>query len=471
MLKPTIGIEVHVELKSKNKVFSKSLNEFSNNANTNVNIVDLGYPGTLPTLNNEVVEMALKAALALNCKINKKMHFDRKNYFYPDLPKGYQITQQETPIGYDGYLEIDVNGTSKKIGIERIHIEEDTCKSMHVLENTLLNYNRAGVPLIEIVSKPDIKSQEEAVEYVEELRKTLLYLGISDVKIEEGSMRCDTNISLAEEDSEKLGTKIEIKNIGSISNVGLSLDYEIERQRKLISSGVLLKEETRRYDDKTGTTQLLRVKETGNDYRYFPEPNLPYFEVDDDLIEDVKNKLPVLPKQLKKEYEDLKISSNNIKTLILNYDLNQVFIELKDKVNPVISANLLTGDILSYLNKTFKNINELNKQNIIDLVNVLDQNKISIKQAKDIMDEVLDGNLSVDEIIKNKGLEQISDTNKLNEIILKVLSENENSVEDYLSGHDRALKYLMGQIMKETKGNANPSLVNKMLTQELNNRK
>ena len=214
MLKPTIGIEVHAELKSKNKVFSKTINAYSNNANTNVNIVDLGYPGTLPTLNKEVVEMALKAALALNCKINKRMHFDRKNYFYPDLPKGYQITQQATPIGYDGYLEIEVDGVSKRIGIERIHIEEDTCKSMHVGENTLLNYNRAGVPLIEIVTKPDIKSSKEATTYVEELRKTLLYLGISDVKIEEGSMRCDTNISLAEESSSKLGTKIEIKNIG-----------------------------------------------------------------------------------------------------------------------------------------------------------------------------------------------------------------------------------------------------------------
>ena len=210
MLEPTIGIEVHV------------------------NIVDLGYPGTLPVLNYEVVKMALKAALALNCKINKKMHFDRKNYFYPDLPKGYQITEQATPIGYDGYLEIEVDGCTKKIGIERIHIEEDTCKSMHVLDNTLLNYNRAGVPLVEIVTKPDIKSPKEAVAYVETLRRTLLYLEISDVKIEEGSMRCDTNISLAPQNAEKLGTKIEIKNIGSVSNVGISLEYEIKRQKELL---------------------------------------------------------------------------------------------------------------------------------------------------------------------------------------------------------------------------------------------
>ena len=471
MLVPTIGIEVHVELKTKNKVFSKTINSYSNNANTNVDIIDLGYPGTLPTLNKEVVEMALKAALALNCKINKVMHFDRKNYFYPDLPKGYQITQKDTPIGYDGYLEIEVDGKQKKIGIERIHIEEDTCKSMHVGENTLLNYNRAGVPLIEIVTKPDIKSPKEAVAYVEELRKTLLYLQISDVKIEEGSMRCDANISLAEETSDKLGTKTEIKNIGSVSNVGTSLEYEIKRQKELIEQGINIKEETRRFDDKTKTTILLRTKETGNDYRYFPEPNLPFYEINNDLIEKTKNNLPVLPKKLKEEYESLQISSNNINTLILNYELNQLFIELKNKVNPVICANLLTGDILSYMNKNYKSVSDLNKENIIDLVNFLDKKVISIKQSKEIIDEVLSSKEKVETIIKNRGLEQISDTNSLKEIINKVLSENETSVNDYLSGHDRALKYLMGQIMKETKGNANPLVVNQMLIETLNDKK
>lgn len=470
MLEPTIGIEVHVELKSKNKVFSNTINAYSNNANTNVNIVDLGYPGTLPVLNYEVVKMALKAALALNCKINKKMHFDRKNYFYPDLPKGYQITEQATPIGYDGYLEIEVDGCTKKIGIERIHIEEDTCKSMHVLDNTLLNYNRAGVPLVEIVTKPDIKSPKEAVAYVETLRRTLLYLEISDVKIEEGSMRCDTNISLAPQNAEKLGTKIEIKNIGSVSNVGISLEYEIKRQKELLENGTILKEETRRFDDKTNSTILLRVKETGNDYRYFPEPNLPFYEIDDKLIEEVKNNMPVLPKKLEQDYINLGISKNNINTLILNYDLNKKFISLKDKVNPVICANLLTGDILSYLNKTFKNINDINEKSIIDLVNVLEEKRISIKQAKEIMNDVLEGN-DINELIKSRGLEQISDTNELMKIVSKVLSENENSVNDYLSGHDRAFKYLMGQIMKETKGNANPELVNKMLIESLNNKK
>lgn len=469
MLVPTIGIELHIELKSKNKVFSNTLNEFSNVPNSNVNEIDLGYPGTLPTLNKEVVNMALKAALALNCKINKKMHFDRKNYFYPDLPKGYQITQQDTPIGYDGYVEIDVDGITKKIRIERIHIEEDTCKSMHVSKNTLLNYNRAGVPLIEIVTKPDIKSPKEAVAYVDAIRKILMYLQISDVKIEEGSMRCDANISLSEENSNTLGTKCEIKNIGSITNVGTSLEYEIKRQAEILNSGQKLKEETRRFDDKTETTILLRTKETGNDYRYFPEPNIPYYEISEELIEEVRTNLPVLPRELKKEYENLNISSNNITTLIQNYELNLVFSELKSKVNPVVLANILTGDILSYLNRTYKSINDIELEKIIDLVNVLDKKELSTKQVKDILEELLESNKTLQELIEEKGLKQISDTNSLNIVIEKVLNQNPESIKDYKEGKDRAIKYLMGQIMKETKGSANPQLVNQMLIEKINN--
>ena len=236
MLVPTIGIEVHVELKSNSKVFSRSKNNFNDPINTNVSVLDLAYPGTLPRLNHEVINMALKACLALNCKINQTMHFDRKNYFYPDLPKGFQITQKDTPIGYDGYLEINTKNGPKKIEIERIHIEEDTCKSIHTGDLTLLNYNRAGVPLIEIVSKPVISDGEEACLYLEALRETLLYLGVSDVKMEEGSMRCDANISLKEENATKFGTKTEIKNIGSISKVAISINYEIERQKAILEA-------------------------------------------------------------------------------------------------------------------------------------------------------------------------------------------------------------------------------------------
>ena len=314
MLTPTIGIEVHVELKSKTKVFSDSINNFKDDINTNVNVIDLGFPGTLPKLNKEVINQALLASLALNCKINKVMHFDRKNYFYPDLPKGFQITQKDTPIGYDGYVEIEDEGIIKRIELERIHIEEDTCKSIHKDDKTLLNANRAGVPLIEIVTKPVIKSANEAMLYLEKLRETLLYLGVSDVKIEEGSMRCEANISLSE--TEVLGKKVEIKNIGSISNVGLAINYEINRQTNLINSGEKIVEQTRRFDDKTNTTILMRVKETGNDYRYMPEPDIPYVILSDEEIENVRKSIPKLPYQLKKEYTELGLNNNAINTLI-----------------------------------------------------------------------------------------------------------------------------------------------------------
>ena len=392
MLVPTIGIEVHVELKSKTKVFSKSVNNFSDSPNTNISLIDIAYPGTLPRLNKEVVEMALKAALVLNCKINKMMHFDRKNYFYPDLPKGYQITQAETPIGYDGYLEIDVDGVRKKIEIERIHIEEDTCKSVHVGKETLLNYNRAGVPLIEIVTKPVISSAKEAVLYLEALRENLLYLGISDVKIEEGSMRCEANVSLKEEDSDILGTKVEIKNIGSITNVGIGIDYEIERQKNLLENNKKVTAETRRFCDKTNTTILMRTKETGNDYRYFPEPDLAYLKLDDEYIEKVKNSLPTLPNELRIKYSEIGVNSNNISTILGNKEICDFYESIFDKTNPVIAANILTGDILSYINKNrlLLQNTKLNSDKIIELVNLLEKGTITTKHCKDIIPMLLE---------------------------------------------------------------------------------
>ncbi|MEG0826418.1 MAG: Asp-tRNA(Asn)/Glu-tRNA(Gln) amidotransferase subunit GatB [Bacilli bacterium] len=358
MLVPTIGIEVHVELKSKSKMFSSSSNNFNDAPNTNISEIDLAYPGVLPRLNKEVINMALKAALVLNCKINKHMHFDRKNYFYPDLPKGYQITQARTPIGIDGYVEINIKGKYKKIEIERIHMEEDTCKSIHALKETLLNYNRAGVPLIEIVTKPVIESDEEAILYLEALREKLLYLGISDVKIEEGSMRCDANVSLKEENSSVLGTKTEIKNIGSITNVGTSILYEITRQKEIILNGGKVKEETRRFDDKSNTTILMRSKETGNDYRYFPDPDIPYIDIDDKWINEIHKQIPILPDEIRKKYLDLGLNMNNIKTIIGNKDLCDFYEQIIGKTNPIIAANLLTGDILSYINKNHLTLNE-----------------------------------------------------------------------------------------------------------------
>lgn len=462
-MKPTIGIEVHVELKSLSKVFSNSKNNFNDPVNTNVNVIDLAYPGSLPRLNKEVINMAIKACLALNCDVTRLMHFDRKNYFYADLPKGFQITQQDTPIGTNGYIEIE-NG--KKIRIERLHIEEDTCKSIHSKE-TLLNFNRAGVPLLEIVSKPDIHSGLEAVQYVEKLRETLLYLGISDVKIEEGSMRCDVNVSVSDNDT--LGTKCEVKNIGSISNVKTAIDYEVSRQTELLKNGEIIKEQTRRYDDKTKTTILMRYKETGNDYRYFPEPDIPYFEITDEWIREIEKQMPILTDELKEKYEKLNINPQNIQTLISNRSLCMFLESVIDSVDAVIASNILTSDIAGYLNKNIVSIEDtkLTKEKFIELINMLKNEQLSSKQAKQIIPYLLKTDKNISSLIEELGLVQITDNTKLQEIINNVLNNNQESVNDYKNGHENALKYLMGQIMKESKGQANPKLVNELLIENL----
>ncbi|MBS5778429.1 MAG: Asp-tRNA(Asn)/Glu-tRNA(Gln) amidotransferase subunit GatB [Acholeplasma sp.] len=462
-MKPTIGIEVHVELKSLSKVFSNSKNNFNDPVNTNVNVIDLAYPGSLPRLNKEVINMAIKACLALNCDVTRLMHFDRKNYFYADLPKGFQITQQDTPIGTNGYIEIE-NG--KKIRIERLHIEEDTCKSIHSKE-TLLNFNRAGVPLLEIVSKPDIHSGLEAVQYVEKLRETLLYLGISDVKIEEGSMRCDVNVSVSNNDT--LGTKCEVKNIGSISNVKTAIDYEVSRQTELLKNGEIIKEQTRRYDDKTKTTILMRYKETGNDYRYFPEPDIPYFEITDEWIREIEKQMPILTDELKEKYEKLNINPQNIQTLISNRSLCMFLESVIDSVDAVIASNILTSDIAGYLNKNIVSIEDtkLTKEKFIELINMLKNEQLSSKQAKQIIPYLLETDKNISSLIEELGLVQITDNTKLQEIINNVLNNNQESVNDYKNGHENALKYLMGQIMKESKGQANPKLVNELLIENL----
>jgi aspartyl-tRNA(Asn)/glutamyl-tRNA(Gln) amidotransferase subunit B len=467
-LLPTIGMEVHAELKTRSKAFSLSPNSYGKRANTMVNAIDLGYPGTLPVLNKEVIDLGIKAALILHCDISKEMYFDRKNYFYPDNPKNYQITQNKTPIGRNGYVEIEYEGIKKKIGIEEIHIEEDTCKSIHDGDHTLLDFNRAGIPLIEIVTKPDIKNEKEAVLYLENLRQMLLYSDISDAKIEEGSMRCELNISLSETDS--LGTKVEVKNIGSISNVADAAIYEIKRQTELLEAGNKLKEETRRYDDKTKTTILMRLKETGNDYRYFPEPDIPKIIISDEWIDDIRNTIPILPNEIKEKYKSLGIDEVRIISLISNRDLNSYLeILIEEGFNPVISANLLTGDILAYLNKNYISIKDslISIDNLKDIISKLDSSEISSKIAKEIINEILINGGSVDNIISNKGLKQISNTDELLSIIKCIINNNPNVVNDYKNGLDRSIKYFMGQIMKETKGTANPVIAQEILIEEL----
>ena len=467
---PTIGIEVHVELKTKTKIFSPSINGYGQMANSLTNVVDLGYPGTLPTLNKEVINLALKAAVVLNCKIRKRMHFDRKNYFYPDNPKNYQITQARTPIGYDGYVLIEVDGKPKKIEIEEMHIEEDTCKSTHRGEKTLLDFNRAGVPLIEIVTKPCISSSSEAKLYLEKLRELLFYCDISDCKMEEGSMRADANVSIRKNESDPFGTKCEIKNIGSISNVGLSIEKEIIRQQNLLEKGETFKEQTRRYDDKLGDTVLMRVKETGNDYRYFPEPDIPYLCVTDEMIERAKKDIPMLPMERRKKYIDLGVSEINANKLVQNRSLSDYFNTLlNEKLNFKIASNLLLGDISAYLNKYEKTIENttLTKERFIDLVNNVDDKTLTSKNLKDILNTVLDSNLSIKEIIKESGIENITDEVAIREVIKKIIKENPQSVKDYQERPDRTIKFFMGQVMKETKGSANPKVATDIIKEEL----
>jgi aspartyl-tRNA(Asn)/glutamyl-tRNA(Gln) amidotransferase subunit B len=467
---PTIGVEVHVELKTKTKIFSNSTNGYGEMANSLTNVVDLGYPGTLPTLNEEVINLGIKAATILNCKIRRQMHFDRKNYFYPDNPKNYQITQARTPIGYDGYVEITVNGEKKKIEIEEMHIEEDTCKSAHRGVKTLLDFNRAGVPLIEIVTKPCISSSEEAKLYLEKLRELLSYGDISDCKIEEGSMRADANVSIRKDIKDPFGTKVEIKNIGSISNVGLSIEKEIIRQTALYENDETFKEQTRRFDDKLQDTVLMRVKETGNDYRYFPEPDIPFVIITDEMIENACKTIPMLPDERRKIYISLGVSEINANKLIQNRSLSDYFNTLLDeKINFKIASNLLLGDISAYLNKNEKLITDttLTKERFIELVNTMDSNTLTSKNLKDILDIVLESTSTIEDIIKENGIENITDDNEIRTVIKNIIAANPESVTDYKNGHDRAIKFLMGQVMKETKGKANPKLAMDILVETL----
>lgn len=464
--KVTAGIEVHCELKTKTKMFSDSLNEYHASANENINCIDLAYPGTLPSVNQKGIELALKAALLMHCQIHKEMVFDRKNYFYPDLPKGYQITQARTPIGVNGYVEIEVEGKKKRIGIHDIHIEEDTAKSTHLGSYSLLDFNRSGVPLIEIVSDPDLKSSEEAILYLEKLREILLYADVSDCKMEEGSMRCDVNVSVSKNDT--LGTRTETKNVGSIKSVGLAISSEARRQAEVLENGGSIQEETRRYDEKTDQTIFMRVKEIGNDYRYFPEPDIPPVLLSDDYIMEVSKNLPMMPDERREIFRKAGIASINIEKIIQNKKICDYLLDLSC-INLVIASNLLLGDISAYLNKNGIELEQtsLTKENFTDLVNTLDAGKISNKQAKDLLPILLKEGTPVKALLEKEGMSQITDEKEIISLIEKVLEMETKSVEEYKSGNERAIKYLMGKVMKESKGKVNPGLASTLLEQTL----
>lgn len=463
--KTKVGIEVHCELKTNSKMFSNAINNYGGLSNTNISEIDFALPGTLPTINEYGIELGIKAALALNCTINKTVMFDRKNYFYPDLPKGYQITQARNPIGVNGYVEIEVDGVKKNIGIHDIHLEEDTAKSTHADTKSYLDFNRCGVPLLEIVTEPDMDNEKEAMAYLEKLREILLYTNVSDCKMEEGSMRCDVNISVS--DTDKLGTRTETKNIGSISSVGRCILAEAERQVEEIKNGGTIREETRRFDEKENRTILMRVKETGNDYRYFPEPDIPSYIIEDSLIEHVKENMEMLPSKRRSIYKEAGIQDINIEKIIANKEVSDYMLELN--CNLVIASNLLLGEISAYLNKNNKNIldTKLTKELFENLVNKLDKKEITNQVAKEILPDLMEKDIDLDKIVEEKNKNSLS-IDDLKVLINTIVDNNPESVKDFKEGKDRAVKFLMGQVMKETKGSCNPGLANKLLVEILN---
>ncbi|MBW3112974.1 MULTISPECIES: Asp-tRNA(Asn)/Glu-tRNA(Gln) amidotransferase subunit GatB [Bacillaceae] len=472
---PVIGLEVHVELKTDSKMFSPAPNHFGAEPNTNTNVIDLGYPGVLPVVNKRAIEFGMKAAIALNCEIATDTKFDRKNYFYPDNPKAYQISQFDKPIGENGWIEIEVNGEKKRIGITRLHLEEDAGKLTHSGDGySLVDYNRQGTPLIEIVSEPDIRTPEEAYAYLEKLKSIIQYTGVSDCKMEEGSLRCDANISLRPIGQEKFGTKAELKNLNSFNFVKKGLEYEIVRQEKVLLSGGLIQQETLRFDESTGKTILMRVKEGSDDYRYFPEPDLLHLHIDQEWMDRIRAEIPELPDERKKRYvEEMGLPAYDAMVLTLTKEMSDFFEEtVVAGADSKLASNWLMGEVSAYLNAQQKELEEvkLTPQGLAGMIKLIEKGTISSKIAKKVFKELVENGGDPEQIVKDKGLVQISDEGALLKIVTETLDANPQSIEDFKNGKDRAIGFLVGQIMKATKGQANPPLVNKLLLQEIQKR-
>lgn len=470
-----IGLEVHVELKTDSKIFSASPNHFGAAPNTNTTVVDLGYPGVLPVLNRKVVDYAMKAAMALNCEVATDTKFDRKNYFYPDNPKAYQISQFDKPIGEHGWIEIEVNGKKKKIGITRIHMEEDAGKLTHTGDGfSLCDYNRQGTPLVEIVSEPDISSPEEAYAYLEKLKSIIQYTGVSDCKMEEGSLRCDANISLRPVGQKEFGTKTELKNLNSFNFVRRGLEYEEKRQEEVLSSGGIIEQETRRFDESTGKTLLMRVKEGSDDYRYFPEPDLLNLYIDEDWKARIRAEIPELPDARKQRYmEELGLSSYDAAVLTVTKETADFFEAAVAKgADAKQASNWIMGELSAYLNAEGKELHEvaLTPESLAGMIKLIEDGTISSKIAKQVFKELIENGGDAEKIVKEKGLVQISDEGALKKIVGEALDNNPQSVEDFKAGKQKAIGFLVGQIMKATKGQANPPLVNKILLEEIQKR-
>lgn len=468
-----IGLEVHVELHTASKIFCGCSTAFGAPPNTHTCPVCLGYPGVLPVLNRQAVEYAMKAAMALNCEIADVSKFDRKNYFYPDSPKAYQISQYDQPIGQNGWIDIEVNGETKRIGITRLHLEEDAGKLTHIEGGlgSLVDLNRVGTPLIEIVSEPDLRSPEEARAYLEKLRAIMLYCDVSDVKMEEGSMRCDANISIRPWGQEKFGTRAELKNMNSFRGVQRGLEYEEWRQADILDGGGEVVQETRRWDDAQGKTLSMRGKEEAHDYRYFPDPDLVTILIDDEWKTRVRASIPELPDARQARYTSAYgLSSYDAGVITASMKLADFFEEsLQYTSDAKAVANWIMGDLLGYLNANGLELDavKVTGQGLGEMIGLLEKGTISGKIAKTVFKAMLETGKRPQQIVEEQGLVQISDEGAIRAIVEKVVAANPQSVEDFKAGKEKAIGFLVGQVMRESKGKANPALVNQLLLQVL----
>lgn len=472
--KTIIGLEIHVELKTKTKMFCHCKNEFGEEANTNVCPICLGLPGALPQVNEEAINYAIKAGLAMNCKIHQHTRFDRKSYFYADLVKGYQITQDELPLCYEGYVNIeDEDGNDKKIRLIRIHVEEDTGKSLHTDKGeTLLDYNRSGVPLIEIVTYPDMNSAKEAREFLEKLKATVIYLGVSDGKMEEGSLRCDVNVNVVDTETGVKTNISEIKNIGSFRGVEKAIDFEVSRHIALLEKGENTKKETRRWDELKGESILMREKIKANDYRYAPDGDIPPMDISDEMIDAVRKEMPELPdEKVSRLMKDYGVSKDDAKTLSLDVSLANYYEELAKKVGDnALALNWLLGDVLRRLKEDNKSVDQMPFaiEDLEKLLTLVKTNKINNNAGKKVLQEMFKAPEAPEAIVKRLGLVQVTDEGAIEAVVDKVLEANPQSIEDFKNGKSRAFGFLVGQVMKEMKGKGNPQIINELLNKKLN---
>ena len=467
----TIGLEVHCELKSTTKVFSPSPNTYSEKPNTNISVIDLAFPVILPVVNKGVIKKALTVATALNCETPEYMIFDRKNYYYPDLPKGYQITQMHYPVGTNGYLDIYVEDKVKRIYIHDTHLEEDTASLDHYDKYSLIDYNRCGVPLLETVTEPCMHSIDEALSFLESLKRLFLYTNVSDAKTELGQIRCDVNVSLAPKGSNKLGVKVEMKNINSFYNVKMALESEIKRQTELLNNGMKIEMETRRYDESTMQTVRMRSKEDAIDYKYFIEPNIPPIKLTDELKSEVKESLPELAfSKMTRYINEYGLSLVDAKTIVKDKDIATYYENIVNRgKDPKIVSNWLTTRVLGYLSKEEITISKFNftEDRMIELLEYIETGKISTKQAKDVFYKCIEENKNPKKVIKESGMEQITDEEEIRKIVLEVLEENKEVAKDYNPEKGRMLDFFIGQTMKKSRGKANPEVATKVLKEEL----